>query len=239
VKYVRDTTGRFKRRPHFEPYELDRECEKILFEFLLQRFGEFRFPVPTDALEVLIEQHAEDLDMYADLSGLGADVEGVTEFISGSRPRVQISKRLSEDVRLENRLRTTLTHEFGHVKFHAPLWELDDGMQDLFGVRPERMSISCKRENIITASEYDWMEWQAGYVCGAMLMPRSRVKELAKQFLSKSSAASLAVTAPSAIDLIGRVMETFHVSSDAARVRLIKLRVLAEQRNSDLFALGR
>ena len=29
----------------------------------------------------------------------------------------------------------------------------------------------CHRDNMIGASERDWMEWQAGYACGAILMP--------------------------------------------------------------------
>ena len=33
VKYVRDRTGRFSERPHFEPEDLDRECENIIRQF--------------------------------------------------------------------------------------------------------------------------------------------------------------------------------------------------------------
>jgi hypothetical protein len=102
-------------RPHFEPIELDRECEHIICAFLKQKYGEVKFPVPTDALDVLIEQDAQDLDRYADLSAEGDDVEGVTEFIPGQKPRVKISARLSENPKLENRLRTTLTHEGAEV----------------------------------------------------------------------------------------------------------------------------
>jgi hypothetical protein len=230
VKYIRDITGRLSQRPHFEPIELDRECERIVFEFLKQKFGELRFPIPTDALEVLLEKDAQDLDMYADLSDRGPDVEGVTEFIPGQKPRVKISKRLSEDPRLENRLRTTLTHEFGHVKFHAPLWQADIATADMFGKRPERMSISCKRENIVGASEYDWMEWQAGYVCGAVLMPHTRVKTLAKEVAGRAGQQTpLGTASTAAQELIAQVMEAFKVSSDAARVRLIKLKVIAER----------
>jgi len=238
VKYIRDTTGRLSQRPHFEPIELDRECERIVFEFLKQRFGQLRFPIPTDALEVLIEKDAQDLDMYADLSDRGPDVEGVTEFIPDQKPRVKISKRLSEDPRLENRLRTTLTHEFGHVKFHAPLWQADTATADMFGKRPEHMPISCKRENIVGASEYDWMEWQAGYVCGAVLMPHTRVKALAKEAIGRAGQQGpLGLASTEAIELIAQVVEAFKVSSDAARVRLIKLKVLAERgAGADLLA---
>ena len=35
----------------------------------------------------------------------------------------------------------------------------------------EPVANKCKRDNIVGASETDWMEWQAGYVCGAILIP--------------------------------------------------------------------
>jgi len=37
VRYVKDMTGRFAMRPHYEPAELDRECEQILAAF----FGQY------------------------------------------------------------------------------------------------------------------------------------------------------------------------------------------------------
>jgi len=216
-------------RPHFEPVELDRECERIVCTFLKQKYGEARFPIPTDALDVLIEQDAQDLDKYADLSPEGNDVEGVTEFVPGQKPRVKISARLSENPKMENRLRTTLAHEWGHVKFHAPLWLADTATPDMFGQRPERTSIKCKRDNIFGASEYDWMEWQAGYVCGAVLMPHTRVKAIAKGHLeSICQHGPLQVKSPAAAALIGRIVEGFQVSADAARVRMLKLKVLSE-----------
>ena len=229
MKYIRDNTRRLSMRPHFEPIELDRECEQIICEFLREKYGEIKFPIPTDALDILIEQDAQDLDKYADLSAEGEDVEGVTEFIPGQKPRVKISARLSENPRLENRLRTTLAHEWGHVKFHAPLWLVDTATPDLFGRRPEATSIKCKRDNIFGASEYDWMEWQAGYVCGAVLMPHTRVKAIAKEHLEAlRQLGPLEVNSQPASDLIERVVKAFQVSADAARVRMIKLKILSE-----------
>jgi hypothetical protein len=237
VKYVRDATGRLGRRPYFEPIELDRECERVIMDFLRDKYGDVRFPVPTDALSVLIERDAADLDLYAEL---GPDVEGVTEFIPGAKPRVKISGRLSQDRRMENRLRTTLTHEFGHVKFHAPLWQADTGTADLFGKRPERMSISCKRDNIVGAAEQDWMEWQAGYVCGAILMPHTKVRALADQVLRGDVRGPLEASSSTGAELIAKVVDAFQVSGHAARVRLIKLKLITEfGASQDLFAPGR
>ena len=121
MKYIRDRTGRFPQRPHYDPEELDYECEAIITKFLREKYGHIKFPISTEDLTVFIEQHAGSLDVYADLSSYGAGVEGVTEFHIGKKPNVKISQTLSEDSHRENRLRTTLTHEFGHVHFHTCL----------------------------------------------------------------------------------------------------------------------
>jgi len=80
VKYVPDRTGRFSQRPHYEPKELDRECETIIAGFLKERHGAAKYPVSTDDLTVLIERDTESLDQFADLSGYGRNVEGLTHF---------------------------------------------------------------------------------------------------------------------------------------------------------------
>ncbi len=77
--------------------------------------------IPTNALIVLVEQYTEDLGLFADLSGEGAGVQGVTEFFTGGKPR--IARELSKQTWRSHRLRTTLAQEYGHVRLHAPLWE--------------------------------------------------------------------------------------------------------------------
>ncbi len=136
VAYVPDRTGRFSQRPHYKPAELDRECENIITKFLVEKHGEAKFPVSTDDITLLIERDTDDLDLYADLSGYGNTVEGVTIFKPGGRPSVMISETLSGDDRYKNRLRTTLTHEYGHVHFHAYLWELEPPRADLLKQTP-------------------------------------------------------------------------------------------------------
>ena len=124
MRYVRDTTGRFDQRPHYEMSELDEECEYIITSFMQELHGRLILPISTDDLTKLIERDAADLDLYADLSDEGPDVEGTTYFQPGQKPTVRIASELSESSRSEHRLRTTLTHEYGHVKFHAPLWRM-------------------------------------------------------------------------------------------------------------------
>jgi Zn-dependent peptidase ImmA (M78 family) len=85
---------------------------------------------------------------------------------------VSISIDLTEDTRRENRLRTTLTHEYGHVRFHAYLWDIEPPSPDLLRRLPNGNKIICKRDTMIDAKQTDWMEWQAGYICGAILMPK-------------------------------------------------------------------
>lgn len=238
--YVRDNTGRFAQRPHYEPAELDTECEKIISDFLRDLYGKVSFPVSTDDLTKLIERDADDLDSYADLTPFGENVEGVTEFRSGKKPCVKISQTLSEDERRENRMRTTLTHEYGHVHFHAYLWESERKGKDLFNHRGDADKIVCKRDGILNAPQNDWMEWQAGYVCGAILMPVSHVRRIAKG-CQETGRFSGAVGERSAdgLSLIKALVDAFQVSEDAARVRLLKLNLLTAGRvsNESIFSL--
>lgn len=131
MKWVQDKTGRFATRPHYLPEDLDDECERIIRAFLQQKYGKVEFPIKTDDLTILIEQTA-DLDAYADLSADEGDVQGVTEFTPGKRPVVRISETLQVPY-LENRLRTTLTHEWGHVHFHKFMFEVETRPRSLFG----------------------------------------------------------------------------------------------------------
>lgn len=236
VRMVPDRTGRFPERPHYRPQELDRGCEGIITNFLRDLHGKVEFPVLTDDLTKLIERDAADLDLYADLSCIGPEVEGVTEFRHGDRPTVRVADYLASDPRRENRLRTTLAHEYGHVHYHAYLWELHPPGPDL--LRPGGCSepSHCKRETMLNAPQTDWMEWQAGYVCGALLMPASYIKQLVGAYQERHG-----LFGPVAADgqhgqaLIAQVVERFRVSEDAARVRLSVLDYLGVERGPSLF----
>ena len=175
MKYVSDKTGRFQRRPHYEPRELDDECDRIVNEFLNAKYGAIKFPISTDDLTCLIERDAADLDLYADLSREGQDVQRVTDFYPKGKPRVRIARELSAEPSRENRLRTTLTHEYGHVRFHDYVWKLDLNPADMLKEIPSKVSPQCNRNALLDAPSTDWMEWQAGYISGAMLMPLSAV----------------------------------------------------------------
>lgn len=239
MKWVKDKTGRFPQRPHYLPEEIDDECERVTRDFLTKKYGKVAFPIKTDDLTILIEQSA-DLDSYADLSGEPGDVEGVTEFTPGQRPVVRISNALSA-TNMENRLRTTLTHEWGHAHFHQFMFdEVLTQAPSLFASHPTTHTNKCHRDNMIGASERDWMEWQAGYACGAVLMPSSVLLQTVKRFREerKIPYANLTLASDHGQQLITLVTSTFQTSRDAARVRLLKRGILADagtSRTAELF----
>lgn len=225
MKLVPDATGRFVKRPHYTPGELDTECELLVSSFLRERHGNAAYPITTDDLTVFIEKEAQDLDLFADLSEFGTGVEGVTIFNPGAKPIVKINRELSEDPSRKNRLRTTLTHEFGHVHFHAYLFDDKLRTLDLYKSQQGKKDIVqvCKRETMLDARQTDWMEWQAGHVCGAILMPGSTVRRFVKD-----TVASLGDTSLPNLEqhVVAAVMKHFEVSEDAARVRMSRLGLL-------------
>jgi hypothetical protein len=228
MQWVKDRTGRFSQRPHYLPEELDAECENLVCDFLRSRHQSVRYPISTDDLTVLLESLADDLDLYADLSQEEGEVEGVTDFFRGGRPKVRISNRLSSDPRLINRFRTTLTHELGHVKFHAFMFN-GPSTASLFPAESPELSNKCKRANMLQASQTDWMEWQAGFTCGAFLIPASALRETIRRFMEERNAAiaRFAVGSEEGESLISAVADQFQVSRDAARVRLLQKGALA------------
>jgi Zn-dependent peptidase ImmA (M78 family) len=229
LKWVKDKSGRFSQRPHYLPSELDEECESLIKQFLTKRQGRVIYPLATDDLAVLIETLVDDLDLYADLSAETGEVEGVTDFFVERRPTVRISNRLSEP-RMSNRLRTTLTHELGHVKFHTFMFATDTVPQSLFESGQIVLSNRCKRDDIFRAGKSDWMEWQAGYACGSFLMPFTALRESVRAFATAQNATMLRFDANTSEgeDLITSVVEKFQVSRDAARVRLLQRMYLSE-----------
>ena len=222
MKLLRDPLGRPIKRLYFKAEELDERCERMIADFMDHRSGGFRLPIPTDDIIRMIEAEADDLDMYADLPE-GQD--GYTDFFFDRKPDVKISARLS-DPRYENRLRFTLGHEYGHVWFHAPLWRKSEQKPDS---RPADPCWTCHRENIETAPENDWMEFQAGYIGGALLMPKSEVSMLVGEIAMREGRNfPLRADSEPGRAAIERIMRRCQVSEQAARVRLLRLGLLSE-----------
>lgn len=226
MRWIPDPTGRFPRRPYYEDGELDRLCEQAISDFLRDRHGKVLLPIPTEDLGVMIEKDAEDLDLYADLSGEGVpgETHGVTHFFPGQKPRVQIARELSEEEHRENRLRTTLAHEYGHVKYHAPLYDIEHTSTLFPELYEQSPVLRCHRDAVLGTGSIDWFEWQAGYMSCALLMPYTHLSRIVREAKTE-----LEIYGPSPADspkgrtLTGNVARSFAVSRDAARVRLQKL----------------
>lgn len=231
-RWVSDATGRFAKRPHYSPEQLDSECERVVNDFLADQHRRIEFPISTDDLTILLEQAVEDVDLYTDFSSDEGEIEGVTEFRRGRRPVVRIAARLTNTAALENRLRTTLTHEYAHVHFHDVLYQVDSKPAFLFGdlntAAAAAQAHRCKRDSMITLNDRDWMEWQAGYVCGAMLIPLTALVRCVQRFRSDHRAEHALISEESTLGagLIQTVAQTFQTSRDAARVRLLQKKFL-------------
>lgn len=161
------------------------------------------------ALEVV-----EEVEVGLGLFGDSPDedgVEGLTEFVEKGKPRVKIAASLSEAFQKSHRLRTTLAHELGHVRFHAFLWS-GRGRSTLPGVR-------CLRDSIAHPRLGDWLEWQAGYACGAFLMPATALHTAAQAALD-GRPTPLFFRSEHARRLARRIAGAFDVSVPAATVRL-------------------
>jgi hypothetical protein len=222
MRWVRDNTRRFERRPYYAEHEIDTHCEDIVSRFLSDVGRPSAYPMSTDDLTILIERDVSELDLYSNLSDEGRNVEGVTEFHRKKKPSVRIAGYLSAQPSRENRLRSTLAHEYGHVIFHNFLWTLDkSGPPSNAG---SWRSPRCRRAKIMAAPQTDWIEWQAGYAGGALLMPVGPVRELvATSFAEWDVGRSVEFGSDHHFDLIDRVAAGFAVSRDAAGLRLLKL----------------
>jgi hypothetical protein len=213
MRWVRDPTGRFRRRPYYQQTELDQRCERLLFDFLTELYGQITLPVPNGALIKLIERDAGALDVYAELRD---GILGVTDFRPPEKPTVRIARELFLDTRRLHRLRFTFAHEYAHVWIHAPLYAGPG-----FARREDH---ECKDVEIEpVAPSVDWMEWQAGYAAGALLMPLSRIGLVTRACLGPGADFPLPRDSAKATDLAQRLSEAFAVSRDAAGVRLAQL----------------
>jgi Zn-dependent peptidase ImmA (M78 family) len=225
MKYLRDPLGRPIKRLYLKREVLDKRCEGIIREFMQRRSGGFKLPIPTEELERLIEERAEFLDTYADLP---EGVHGRTSLFYNRRPQVRIAESIHRTLS-DHLVRTTLCHEFGHVWLHGPLWR-EAGLAEPGAPGP---IWTCNRDAIIEASEKDWMEWQAGWVSGAILMPATLLRAWAAELAQRANVRlPFSVMSRTGGKLIHFVSEQCDVSQLAARVRLVKLGLLVERANN-------
>ena len=199
-------------------------AERTLSEFFHARSA-VPGPLTTDALTTLVDKHADDLDVYADLSKHG-DAEGVTHYKPGARPKVFIVAALAE-ARNDHRFRTTLAHELGHVLVHGPMFDAKVAQDPLpFGESAHHV---CRRDGIESPEREARIEWQAWALGMALLMPMSGVRPLVNSLCEQFGKFGEIHHESTFGDLLsGAVSETFRVSTVAARIRLVRCGVLVK-----------
>ena len=106
--------------------------------------------------------------------------------------------------------------------FHGFLWALEDRVRKPGAVQSHYRK--CRRSRVVAAPQSDWMEWQAGYAGGALLMPITPLREVVESALYQWRIGRMVRAGTDRhTELVERVAGAFAVSKDAAGVRLMKL----------------
>ena len=207
---------------------LEALCERTMVEFCTAIYGQELVPVPTDVLTQLLQRDTSVLNLFAPLD---SGINGMTTMYGDERrPCVDIASELSRQWFRENRLRTTLAHEYAHVLLHAPLWRAQCMAESQES--ETLIAQACRRDTVEDHIHRngDRIEWQAGYISGALLMPRRRIDLLVAQFLSTHSCrAPLSAGSADAEQLVELVSIGFRVSRHGARYRLERLGLISDQ----------
>lgn len=240
MRWVWDRTQRFRMRPEYASEELDDQCEALVSDYLRKKHGEASFPIRTDDLRLFVEMESKSLTLDAGLGQESDEVEACTEFRRGHKPAVKIASSLAQVPSLEKRLRAVLAHQYGHVRFHDFLFQTEEGswlslFEGLPDTRPRLHR--CRRDSRMPLGDDDWMEWQAGYVCGALLMPIGPLVAHVRDFRHTRDLdhAALSERSLDGAALIREVAERFQTSWDTARTRLAQQRILAPDDTRSLF----
>lgn len=215
--WLPDPTGRFARRPHFLQDEIEARCEAAL-QALFEGIGGSPSAISTEHLVVLAESITEEVDLFADLSPIGSDVEGATQFAPPGKPKIKIDRTL-DTTKYAKRRRMTIAHEVGHVLLHDELFVHDETL-DLFSDLSKHGNLYCKGKTLLPGN--DWMEWQASYAGGSILMPRTLLQDHVKNVRGAEFGKTLPIGDKKTIQLIESASEHFDVSRDAAEIRLIQ-----------------
>ena len=210
----------------FEPSEIDDILERELIKAGL-------YPSPEHSIvdiERFLEVHLHAvLDQHANLE---KEVLGVTTFLIGQQPKVEINHDLTdaidngeENVSTLGRWRATLAHESAHIVLHRPLFQISEMQGDFFSevssLSSKEVMIKCFKKNVgFSRRQVDWREYQANQGMAAILMPQGLVKELAKNKLGMNHDKFLEDHSREAISLLESISDLFQVSRQAAEIRL-------------------
>jgi hypothetical protein len=151
------------------------------------------------------------------------------EYASAKARTVIIDSSLLEDGQ-EHRYRFTMGHEGGHDILHSRYFGYDPNQMSFFD-RSDIPMIQCRmdiqRENRKPVEQWtdkDRMEWQANRLSSATLMPKSMVFQLIASLPTLEKFSRDATYAM-------KVSNTFNVSNEAAKYRLLELGIIQRERS--------
>ncbi len=232
MKDYRSPNG--ERRLWFE----ESEIEEIMTHELQQCEMFPSAAIPLVDVEAFLELHLQvRLDLYCELR---PGLLGVSTFIAGQQPVVEINRDLTEQANenasptgLLGRWRATLAHEAAHVILHRQLVERPQGQGTLFsqGVesKVETTTTRCLERHIWFArGTGDWKEVQANLGMAALLMPSGPFTDLARLIVGARPANDLLAYIPARdtqayAGLIRELSRRCQVSQEAAGIRLSTL----------------
>ena len=222
MQWLSDPTRRFIERPLFTESEMQSRVDFAISQFVGSVGA---LPVSTNVLDLLADAITDHYDPESDIaSSLGNQVEGVTIFRPGKKPRIKISSTLLEE-KYHRRRRMTIAHEIGHVLLHADLY-VEERSLDLFSDSSSRGTVYCKAATMLPG--VDWMEWQASFAAGCLLMPSSALRNCMEYHRGGRFHTALYLGDKDTHEAIEHVKNSFDVSRDAARVRLMQLGFIEE-----------
>jgi Zn-dependent peptidase ImmA (M78 family) len=186
------------------------------------------------------------LDQHANLE---KDILGVTTFLIGKQPKVEINQDLTdaidngeENVSILGRWRATLAHEGAHIVLHRPLFQISENQGNLFSevnsLSSKEVIIKCFKKNVgFSRGQVDWREYQANKGMAAVLMPQGLVKKLAKYELGPGHDKLVEDYTREAVSLIESISDLFQVSRQAAEIRLKDVGIIIPRGQTQMKAM--
>lgn len=152
---------------------------------------------------------------------------GRAEYYSASLGTIVIDTNLTCDKQL-NRYRYTAGHESGHWILHRAYYNYDPNQLSFFD--NDTPFVQCRELNqrdfsrdTRTWDDNRWMEWQADKFASSLLMPKTALRRMIKELhLREENDQLIQLTA-----------ETFQVSAEAAKYRLIDLKLIESFAEND------
>lgn len=241
----------FKKRDKGIPILSKKDLEGYAIEFLEgYNKGLLQKAQPTPIEDILemhlaLEMDYQKLEVDKSILGLTCFADGYLgvyneksglETIFVKKNTVIVDNELAEDKSMEGRYRFTCSHEASHWLLHRHMFEKDENQICMFD-NSEAKVIKCLNRNIENIFLYydfktdgEWIEWQADYLGGAILMPSPSMYQAFTELLEKLSIHQYYIFVDNQScniknyrTVVNELSYKFNVSKKAVQVRLDKL----------------